>query len=130
MHCERRSREQCQDADVIIISHLGPADDQPALRHGIPRRKGGRKRVVVAAGEEERVRVRAARRGNCLQWLGHLEGILPQINNHVRGLGHMSKISEQAVGDVDHGRSAGPCGNCAGTIANLRHPLRLHKYPR
>ena len=65
-----------QDAGLIMICNLDLAHHKPAFRHSVRALEGGRQCMVVAAGEDEGVRIRARRRANGLQWLGYFEGIL------------------------------------------------------
>jgi hypothetical protein len=86
--------------------------------------------VVVSPGEDEGVWIGAGCCTNCLQWFGHLKGIPVEVDEYAGGLRHMSKISKQAVGDVDHGCGARPGSDRTDSVADLRHSLGLHKDTR
>jgi hypothetical protein len=42
----------------------------------------------------------------------------------------VTKISQQAVGDVDHGVGARPRGHPTRAIVHLRYPIGIHDDPR
>src|SRR5512133_4404533 len=86
--------------------------------------------MIIAAGQEEDVRVRASGRRNRLQRFGQLEGLRMQIDQYARGIGNMPKIGEQPVRDVDHGRRSSPGGDSSSAVAHLWNPLRLDEHPR
>ena len=115
-----------QDADLIMVGLLDPAYHQPAFRHGVRVQEGSRQGVVVSPGEDKGVRIGAGCCGNCLQWFGYLQCIPAEVDEYARGLRHMSKISKQAVGDIDHGCGARSGSDRAGSVADLRHSLGLH----
>ena len=116
-----------QDPDLIMVGLLDPAYYQPTFRHRCRVPEGRRQGVVVTPGEDKGVGIGAGCCPNRLQRFGHLKDVPAEVDEYAGGFRNMSKISKQAVGDVDHGCSAGLRSDRASSVADLRHSLGLHQ---